>query len=85
MVREVKFSCETDDGRIEVPFGRDSILDEPVSERPVRTRKRSKRSPRRQTMPSVVRPTTVRPITERRHLAGADWLNDYAVQFRLAK
>lgn len=81
MVREVKFSCEIDDGRVEAPFGRDSILEEPVAERPVRTRKRAKRrSSSRQAVPAVVR-----PATERRHLAGADWLNDYAVQFRLAK
>lgn len=82
MVREVKFSCETDDGRFERPLGRDSILDEPVAEKPVRPRKRSKtaKAPQREA-PSVV----VRPATERRHLASADWLNDYAVQFRLAK
>lgn len=81
MVREVKFSCEIDDGRVEVPFGRDSILEEPVAERPLRPRKRSKK----RSSPPQVTPSVVRPATERRHLAGADWLNDYAVQFRLAK
>jgi len=70
MVREVKVARDRDSGRSVVPFERDSIFDGgPLVPRLPR-RSKQHGNPRS----AGGNPAADRPATDRRHLAGADWL-----------
>lgn len=73
MVKEVKFSCDVT--RLEPTAYRDAVSDEETRQ-PVT---------KRQSKGEAKAAPPVRPVTERRHLAGADWLADYTPLFRKAK
>ena len=82
MVREVKLSCDI--GRSETPVCRDSVLDDGSRiERPRRPAARRRRKAEPRAAAAGVPPA--RPATERRHLAGADWLSGYLPSVRKAK
>jgi hypothetical protein len=81
MVKEVKFSCDV--SRYEPPVCRDSVLDEESpAEKP---RPSAKRRPKGEAAEVAKGAPPARPATERRHLAGADWLADYAPRLRKTK
>lgn len=81
MVREAKLSCDV--SRFEPPVCRDSVLDEdPPPESEPRPAPKRPRKPDA-TAAKPARPA--RPATERRHLAGGDWLADYAPRLAGAK
>ncbi|HEX6985313.1 MAG TPA: hypothetical protein VF170_08045 [Planctomycetaceae bacterium] len=83
MVREARLLCDVEDRRFEPPVCRDSVLDEESpAERPRKpVAKRKAAGPRAAAKPAP----PARPATERRHLAGADWLSDFAFRPRVAK
>ena len=87
MVKEVKFSCDAQ--RFEPPVCRDSVLeDEPTAEKARRpaVKRRRKTEPSPAPVTATTKPTpAARPVTERRHLAGADWLSGYLPRARKAK
>ena len=84
MVREVKLSWDVTDRRFQPPVCRDSVLDdESPTEKPRKSVSRRRRTAAR---PAAAKPSPPpQAATERRHLAGADWLSDYAPRLRKAK
>lgn len=85
MVKEVKFSCDV--RQLEPPVCRDSVLDdEPTAEKARRPAVKRRRKAEEPSPAAATKPVpAARPATERRHLAGADWLSGYLPRARKAK
>ena len=89
MLKEAIGTCDID--RIGPPAGREAVLDVTPPAKPRRPSKRRKADPKptateaatEQAPPAAGPPA--RPATERRHLAGADWLSGYVPRLHKAK